>query len=77
MFVVVIAPLESILLTEVVCVQLLVIIGVILEVETPDTLVVLQLQLVVFVTCGQLDLLMLVLAVCTVHRHILFGWHIV
>ena len=76
-FVVVIASLEPILLTEVVCVQLLVIIGVILEVETPDTLVVLQLQLVVFVTCGQLDLLMLVLAVCTVHGHILSGWHIV
>ena len=75
-FVVVITSPESILLTEVVCVQLLVIIGVILEEETSVTLVVLQLQLVVFVACGQLEL---VFAVCTVHRatHILPGWHIV
>ena len=75
-FVVVIASPEPILLTEVVCVQLLVIIEVILEEEISVTLVVLQLQLVVFVACGQLEL---VFAVCTVHRatHILAGWHIV
>ena len=50
-----------ILLTEVVCVQLLVFIWEILDEKT--SLVVLQLQLVVFVTCRQLELLMLVLAV--------------
>ena len=54
-----------ILLTEVVYVQLLVFIGVILEEETSITLVVLLLQLIVFATCtcGQLKLLMLVVAV--------------
>ena len=76
-FVVVIASPEPILLTEVVCVQLLVIIGVILEKEASVTLVVLQLQLVVFVTCRQLELLMLVMGVCTVHGQFMFGWHIV
>ena len=74
--VVVIAPPEPILLTEV---WLLVFIEVILEEERSVTPVVLQLQLVVFVTCGQLELLMVVVAVCSVHRatHILSGWHIV
>ena len=43
MLVVVISSPEPILLTEVVCVQLLVIIGVILEVEKSVTLVVLRL----------------------------------
>ena len=52
----------------------LVSIGVILEEETSVTLVVLQLQLGVFVTYGQLDLLMLALGV---HAHIIFGLHIV
>ena len=46
--VVVISSPEPALLTEVVCVQLLVIIGVILEEKTS---VVLQLQLGVFITC--------------------------
>ena len=73
MRVVVISSPEPILLTEVVYVQLLVIIGVLLEVERSVTPVMLQLQLLVFVTCGQLELLMLVLAVCTVHGHIIFG----
>ena len=61
--VVVIAYLGVHFLTEVVCVQLLVIIEVILEEETSLTLVVLQLQLAVFVTCEQLELFMLVMAV--------------
>ena len=73
-FVVVIASPEPILLTEIVYVQLLVIIGVILEEKTSVTLVVLQLQLVMFVTSGKLDLL--VLGVSTVHGH-MFCWHIV
>ena len=56
---------------------LLVNIGVILEEETSVTLVVIQLQLGVFVTYGQLDLLMLVFGVCTVHGHVSFGRHVV
>ena len=62
---VVIAYPESILLhvTELVYVQLFVITGVVLEEETPVTPVVLKLQLGMFVTCGQLDKLMLVVAV--------------
>ena len=54
----------------------LVIIGVILEEKTSVIPVVIQLQLGVFVTFEQLDLLMLVLAVSTVHGH-MFDWHIV
>ena len=62
-FVVVISSPGTILLTKVVYVQLLVITGVKLEEETSVTPVVLLLQLVVYFTCGQLELLMLMVAV--------------